>query len=158
EQTRVELTPSALALGSYPYKPAGTDVTFRLEVVDHAGVVSAESFRLSRQPAPAPATPPPPAPAETAAKPTPPPAATPSRFLPPKTTYRAPPVVAAGIRPRIKGTIAIDVRVHIDARGRVASASPITKQHSGLEEYLAGRAVQAAKLWKFEPARENGTA
>jgi hypothetical protein len=159
EQTRVELTPSVLALGSYPYKPIGNDVTFRLEVVDHAGLVSAESFRLLRQPPPAQSAPAPAVPAAAPAKPTPPPApAATSRFVPPKATYRAPPVVAAGIRPRIKGTIAIDVRVHIDARGRVSSASPVTKQHSGLEEYLAGRAVQAARLWKFEPARENGAA
>ena len=67
-------------------------------------------------------------------------------------------MIAAGIRPRIKGTIPIDVRVQIDARGRVVSATPVTKQHSGLNEYLASRAVQAARLWRFEPARENGKA
>src|SRR6185312_4370173 len=157
EQTRVELAPQDLAKGSFSYKPNGNDVTFRLEVVDHAGQVAAESFRLLRQTAPAPPPPAPSAPAEAASKPAParPPAQ--ARFVPPKATYRAPPVVAAGIRPRIKGTIAIDVRVHIDQRGKVTSASPITKQHSGLEEYLAGRAVQAARLWKFEPARENGS-
>jgi outer membrane biosynthesis protein TonB len=76
----------------------------------------------------------------------------------PKAIYRAPPVIAAGIRPRIKGTIAIDVRVHIDARGRVVSAAPVTRQHSGLDQYLAGRAVRAARLWRFEPARESGKA
>ena len=32
----------------------------------------------------------------------------------------------------------------------------LTKLHDGLEEYLAGRALQAAKLWRFEPAREHG--
>jgi hypothetical protein len=157
EQTRVELAPY-LASGSFPYKPAGNDVTFRLEVVDHAGQVSAESFRLLREPLATAGSAAPAAAAETPAKPAPAASATPTRFVPPKATYRAPPVVAAGIRPRIRGTIAIDVRVHIDARGRVNSATPITKQHSGLEEYLAGRAVQAARLWKFEPARENGAA
>jgi len=78
------------------------------------------------------------------------------RLVQPKPTYRAPPVVAAGIRPRIKGTVPIDVRVRIDEHGRVSSATPITKMHDGLEEYLGSRAVQAAKQWRFEAARENG--
>jgi hypothetical protein len=158
EQTRVELAPQDLAKGSFSYKPEGNDVTFRLEVVDPAGQLSAESFRLVRQPVAAAANPAPSASAEAKPRPAPPPSTPPARFVPPKATYRAPPVVAAGIRPRIKGTLAIDVRVHIDQHGKVISASPITKQHSGLEEYLAGRAVQAARLWKFEPARENGSA
>jgi len=50
----------------------------------------------------------------------------------------------------------VDVRVRIDAQGRVVSASPLTKGHSGLETYLAARAVTAAKQWHFEPAREDG--
>ena len=79
-------------------------------------------------------------------------------FTQPKAIYKAPPVVAAGIRSRIRNTIAIDIRVHIDPHGRVVSAAPVTKQHSGLNQYLAGRAVQAARLWRFEPARENGKA
>jgi outer membrane biosynthesis protein TonB len=82
----------------------------------------------------------------------------PARITQPKPIYKAPPVIAAGIRSRIKSTIAIDVRVQIDARGRVVSAAPVTSQHTGLDKYLAGRAVQAAKLWRFEPARENGKA
>ena len=48
--------------------------------------------------------------------------------------------------------------MQIDTRGRVVSATPVTRQHSGLDQYLAGRAVQAARLWRFEPARENGKA
>jgi TonB family protein len=60
------------------------------------------------------------------------------------------------IKPRIKDPISIDVRVHIDAAGRVTSAAPVVKQPSGLHAYLAGRAVEAARLWRFDPARENG--
>jgi hypothetical protein len=164
DQTHVELSAKDLASGSYKYTPTGNDVTFRLEVVDHSGQVSAESFRLLRQApaaaakaaAPAVSTPPPPGSTDSR-----PPAVESNqqgRFIPPKATYRAPPVVAAGIRPRIKSLIAIDVRVHIDARGRVTSATPLTKQHSGLEDYLASRAVQAARLWRFEPAHEKGVA
>jgi hypothetical protein len=149
DQNRIDLSARDLASGSYEYRPAGNDVTFRLEVIDQAGRVSAESFRLVRAAnplTPSPAANAPPAPTDVVP------------ITQPKAIYKAPPVVAAGIRPRIKGTIAIDVRVHIDARGRVVSAAPVTKLHSGLDWYLAGRAVQAARLWRFEPARENGKA
>ncbi|HEX4137873.1 MAG TPA: hypothetical protein VHY84_24905 [Bryobacteraceae bacterium] len=154
DQNRIELSPRDLASGTYEYPPAGNDVTFRLEVTDRDGRVSAESFRLVR------AANPPTAPIPAAAPPHPAlaPAEPAAGFTQPKATYRAPPVIAAGIRPRIKGTIAIDVRVHIDARGRVVSAAPVARQRSGLDQYLAGRAVQAARLWRFEPARENGKA
>jgi hypothetical protein len=147
DQNLIPLSERDRASGSYQYRPTGNDVTFRLEVVDKAGRVSAESFRVMQVPnAPVSAAPaPPPAPVTATA-----------RITPPKAVYKAPPVIAAGVRPRIKGSIPIDVRVQIDARGHVVSATPVTKQHSGLDEYLASRAVQAARLWRFEPARENG--
>jgi hypothetical protein len=150
EQKRFDLSARDLASGIYQYSPVENDVTFRLEVVDKAGRVSAESFRLMRaanQSAPAPL-------AHAVA----PPAPVPARITQPKPTYKAPPVIAAGIRSRIKSTVAIDVRVRIDPRGHVVSATPVTKPHTGLDQYLAGRAVQAAKLWRFEAARENGKA
>jgi hypothetical protein len=150
EQKRFDLSARDLASGIYQYNPVENDVTFRLEVVDKAGRVSAESFRLMRAANP-------PAPASLAHA-VPPPAGGPSRITQPKPIYKAPPVIAAGIRSRIKSTIPIDVRVQIDARGHVVSATPVTSQHTGLDKYLAGRAVQAAKLWRFEPARENGKA
>src|ERR1700744_818245 len=56
DQTRKELTPQDLAVGMYTYQSAGNDLTFRLEVVDNSGRVSAESFRYERQ---VKATPPP---------------------------------------------------------------------------------------------------
>jgi hypothetical protein len=150
EQKRFDLSARDLASGSYQYSPVANDVTFRLEVVDKAGRVSAESFRLMRA-----ANPPAPTPAPGAA---PSPAPGIARVAQPKPIYRAPPVIEAGIRSRIKGTISIDVRVQIDVRGHVVSATPVTRQRSGLDRYLAGRAVQAARLWRFEPARLNGKA
>jgi TonB family protein len=158
---RIDLPAPDLISGSHDYRPAGNDVTFRLEVVDRGGQVSAESFRLIRAPNPDAAASAPAPPAATA------PAAPKGRadaiervrqITQPKATYKAPPVVAAGIRPRINGKIPIDVRVTIDTRGRVLTATPVVKPHSGLDEYLATRAVQAARLWRFEPARENGKA
>jgi hypothetical protein len=146
DQNRVDLTPDDLASGLYQYQPAGNDVTFRLEVTENSGRVSAESFRLTRPaalvaaPAPAPKAPPPVA----------------TRVTEPRAVHRVPPVVPMSIKPRIKDPISIDVRVHIDAAGRVTSAAPVVKQPSGLHAYLAGRAVEAARLWRFDPARENG--
>jgi Gram-negative bacterial TonB protein C-terminal len=147
DQNLIPLSERDRASGSYQYRPTGNDVTFRLEVVDKAGRVSAESFRMQVVPS---------APVAAAAPAPPPAPGTAARITPPKAIYKAPPVIAAGVRPRIKGTVPIDVRVQIDARGHVVSATPVAKQRSGLDEYLAGRAVQAARLWRFEPARENG--
>jgi TonB family protein len=153
EQTRIDLTPADLATGIYNYQPVGNDVTLRLEVVDNSGRVSAESFRYQRVPASTPAA---------VAKLTPPPQAAtePTRSEPtrtePKANHRVPPVVAAGIRPRIKSTTSVDVRVYIDERGRVTSAVQAIKPKKGLEAYLAVSAVQAARQWRFQPARENG--
>jgi|SRR5579863_6264204 len=144
DQNLIPLSEHDRASGSYQYRPTGNDVAFRLEVVDKAGRISAESFRVMQVPSAPVVTVPAPAP-ETA-----------PRITPPKAVYKAPPIVASGIRPRIKGAVPIDVRVQIDARGHVVSAVPVTKQHSGLDEYLGTRAVQAARLWRFEPARENG--
>jgi hypothetical protein len=174
DQNRIDLAPRNLATGAYDYHPTGNDVTFRLEVADQKGLVSAESFRLMRsadlgsltpanpsridaKPPIAPAGPaiPPPKQEEAKAPPLPAPAERP-HIVQPRPTYRAPPVVAAGIRPRINGTVPIDVHVQIDEHGRVTSATPVTKLHGGLDEYLAARAVQAAKQWRFEPAKADG--
>jgi TonB family protein len=152
DQNRIDLTPHDLAAGIYKYRPTGNDVTFRLEVVESAGRVSAESFRFVRNAA---AVTPAPAPAKLPQS-TPPQAAKVVRRTEPKAIHRAPPVVASGIRPRITGTIAIDVRVHISEQGRVTSAAPVVKPRQGLDSYLSASAVQAARLWRFEPARENG--
>lgn len=148
DQKRVDLTPRDLAAGTYTYQPTGNDVTFRLEVADNSGRISAESFRLERNAATA---------AEPAARPaaeTAPPVVV--HRTEPKAIHRAPPIIAAGVRPRIAGTIPVDVRVHVDERGRVTSAAPVTKPHQGLDAYLAESAVKAARLWRFEPATENG--
>jgi hypothetical protein len=170
DQNRIQLSANALAKGSYDYPPMSNDVTFRLEVADKNGNISAESFRLMRAESAAHATQAsrtPPAAETHRVAPAPPPVVSKKAPLPPfpglhttqpTPTYRAPPVVAGGIRPRIKGTVPIDVRVRIDERGRVVSATTITKLHDGIERYLGGRAVQAARQWRFEPARENGKA
>jgi hypothetical protein len=154
DQNRIDLSTHDLSAGIYKYEPAGNDITFRLEVVESSGRVSAESFRILRgdlplEPkvaaplAPAAATPPPPVS---------------HHRIEPKVIHRAPPVIAARIQPRLTTPVALDVRVQIDARGHVTSAAPVVKPHKGIETYLAESAVKAARLWRFEPARENGKA
>jgi TonB family protein len=172
DQNRIDLSSRDLATGSYEYHPVGNDVTFRLEVADKAGQISAESFRLTQganasqaaaqNTAKASAK----SPLSLAAQQAAPPAATSSALTPPeaptlrsiqpKPIYRAPPVVASGVRPRIKGTVPIDVRVHIDEHGHVTTATLITKVHDALDEYLASRALAAARQWRFEPALQKG--
>ncbi len=146
EQTRIDLPPQALASGAYEYKPLANDVMFRLEVTDKAGHVSAESFRFEREiPPPAPATGTPPPAVQKAPKAT-----------APRATHKVPPTIPDSVRSRITGTVVVEVRVRIDSRGRVVSATPLGKRRGGLDSYLAGRAVEAARMWRFDPARENG--
>jgi len=140
DQTPIDLSVKDLQKGSYQIQAKSNDVTFRLEITDASGRVSAESFRLLKSEPKTAETPLPSAPSAT----------------PPVATHKEAPIVPASIRPRIKGKIPVEVRVQIDAQGRVLSATPVTKAHSGLETFLAGRAVAAAEQWRFKPARENG--
>jgi len=149
DQNRVDLSPQDLASGSYQYQPGGQDVTFRLEVTDNSGHLTAESFRLLKS---FPATQSAPAVAVERPKP----AVPASNLVRPVPRIKVPPTVPAGIRPRIKDPIPIDVWVQVDVHGRVTDAVPATKRHSGLEAYLATRAVAAARQWRFDPAREDG--
>jgi hypothetical protein len=147
---QIDLQPQDVQSGTYLYTSKGRDVTFfRLEVVDKSGRLSEASVRLVERAPVAPAAAPPPAP--VAPK-------TDNHFTAAAAIRRVPPVVPASIRPRIHGSIPLDVRVKIDAHGRVVSAVPVSKPHTGVESFLAARAVYAAKQWRFEPAREDGKA
>ena len=152
---QIDLQPRDVQSGTYLYTSKGRDVPFfRLEVVDKSGHLSEASFRIVERAPVAPAAAPPPDEKPSVA------AKTDNHFTPPKAipNRRVPPVVPASIRPRIHGSIPLDIRVKIDAHGRVTSAVPVSKPHSGVESFLATRAVYAAKQWRFEPAREDGKA
>jgi hypothetical protein len=161
DQNRIELSPADLSTGTYEYRPTGNDVTFRLEVTEGSGRVSAESFRFSRAPATltgaAPGgSPSPGSGASTALGPAPvaPKQAASPRTTPPRAIHKIAPSVPSSIRPRINGKISIDVLVRVDTHGKVLSAVPVGRPQSGLQTYLAGRAVAAARQWRFEPAHE----
>ncbi|HWD99721.1 MAG TPA: hypothetical protein VG345_11805 [Bryobacteraceae bacterium] len=158
-EDRVDLTKQDVDAGAYTWQPKGNDVTFRLEAIDAAGRISAESFRVIRQgSSAAPSAASAPAASAPASLPAGAPAASEpaAHAIPAKAIHKVPPVVPASIRPRIHGVIPVDIRVHINALGRVTSAVPTVKAKPGLNAYLASRAVYAARLWRFTPARENG--
>jgi len=52
-------------------------------------------------------------------------------------------------------TQSIDIRVQIEPSGAVSSATPVGDLNPA-QKLLAPWAVQAARLWRFEPARRNG--
>ena len=150
DQSQIDLQPPDLQSGTYTYAAKGRDVTLRLEVVDKEGHLGAESFRVL-EPAPPAAAAAVEKPAEAQQRPQPQ-----STFTAPKATHRVAPVVPASLRPRIHGSVPMDIRVKVDAKGRVSSAIPVSKPHAGVESFLAARAVYAAKQWRFEPARRDG--
>ncbi|HJT89646.1 MAG TPA: TonB family protein, partial [Bryobacteraceae bacterium] len=70
--------------------------------------------------------------------------------------HQVQPGIPAGIRSRIHGTIVVPVEVDVNAAGKVTRSSA-DRRGDGLYQYLADQALQAARLWSFEPARtKNG--
>lgn len=65
------------------------------------------------------------------------------------------PAIPANLRAVIDSMVSVNVKVMIDASGKVVSAAPMDTT-SAAEKLLAPEAVQAARLWRFEPARRNG--
>jgi TonB family protein len=56
-------------------------------------------------------------------------------------------------RATIQGKVRINIRVHVDESGNVTEA---TFDAPGPSQYFADRALKAAQLWKFAPAKTNG--
>ena len=167
---RIPLDANQIRAGAATYRPVGDDITFRLDLVRTDNTLSTETYRVLLRPtqeqtaapvpAPSPVTPPvvkkspmppPEKPAEKTAEKT----AEKGDYAEPEVLSRVAPEVPEGIRPRITAPLPIDVRVTINREGQVTSATPI--QHGeGLINYLAERAVMAAKQWTFTPAKQGG--
>jgi TonB family protein len=56
-------------------------------------------------------------------------------------------------RNTIRGTVRVSVKVHVDESGSVIEA---TFDSRGPSQYFADRALDAAHLWKFAPAKISG--
>jgi TonB family protein len=69
--------------------------------------------------------------------------------------YQAMPDIPPSIRDTIHGHVKVGIRVRVDSEGNVANAAI---ESQGPSRYFAGRALQAARDWKFKPAQENGRA
>ncbi|MGA9496761.1 MAG: TonB family protein [Terriglobales bacterium] len=70
-----------------------------------------------------------------------------------RVVLRVVPKIPPGALHSITGKIHIRVKVNVDETGRVTEAR---LKSPGPSKYFAERAVEAARGWKFEPARENG--
>jgi hypothetical protein len=46
----------------------------------------------------------------------------------------------------------VSIKVYIDAKGTVVGTEPVSKE-KGLAEYLSNVAADAARQWRFTPAR-----
>ena len=69
--------------------------------------------------------------------------------------YRATPDVPQSIRDTIQGHVKVRIGLQVDSSGNVAIA---TIDSPGPSRYFANRALEAARGWKFTPARMDGRA
>jgi TonB family protein len=61
------------------------------------------------------------------------------------------PSTPSNVRNLISEDVQINVRVEIDATGRVVRAEPVSK---GKHDFLTSLALEAARQWRFAPARQ----
>lgn len=76
-------------------------------------------------------------------------------FIPPKILHAAATDVPENLRELVKDQIPIDVRVYINAAGKVEFAE-LTSGASGLKKQLGAIAVFASRRWVFKPAMSGG--
>jgi hypothetical protein len=65
------------------------------------------------------------------------------------------PAMPASLHSLLSEPVSIEIKVEIDTAGKVASATPIGSL-TAAQKLLAPQAVNAARLWRFQPARRNG--
>jgi TonB family protein len=91
-----------------------------------------------------------------------PPATTPSKpapgvLTPAKATIYPRPIVPPEVKAMISREIEVQVSLQIDAEGRVISAEA-TNPDGSLARTLGRIAADTARLWRFEPGRQDGKA
>ena len=78
-------------------------------------------------------------------------------FVGPQIIYRVNPAVPSDVKALIASETQIDVTVSIDLGGRVTGAQ-VTSTRGAAARLVASEAIRAARLFRFQPARENGRA
>lgn len=76
-------------------------------------------------------------------------------FSAPVPLKRVMPAIAPSTRSLIRDEVSVRVAINVDPQGKVTDAHSVQAE-SGVARMLAAPAVQAAKLWQFEPARRDG--
>jgi TonB family protein len=78
-------------------------------------------------------------------------------FVGPQIISRVNPAVPSDVKALIAGETQIDVTVRIDLEGRVTGAQ-VTSTRGAAARLVAAEAIRAARLFRFQPARENDRA
>lgn len=73
--------------------------------------------------------------------------------MPGKVVHQVLPTAPQKARDTIQGKVRVSVKVHVDESGSVTEA---TFDSSGPSQYFADRALEAAQLWRFAPAKMDG--
>jgi TonB family protein len=81
------------------------------------------------------------------------PTATAAGVVPGKVLQQVLPNAGQSARATIRGTVRVNIKVHADADGQVTDAAIDSR---GPSQFFADRSLQAAKLWKFAPAKQDG--
>jgi TonB family protein len=66
---------------------------------------------------------------------------------------RVPPDISPSVQQSIRGTIKLNVRVHVDSLGNVTRTDLVS---AGRSKYFARRVLEAAQQWKFVPSNQSG--
>jgi TonB family protein len=74
-------------------------------------------------------------------------------FVPGAVLHQVLPDAPQRARNTIQGKVRVSVKVHVDESGSVTNAAFLAP---GPSKYFADRALEAAQLWKFRPAKVNG--
>jgi hypothetical protein len=159
-EKRITLAPAQIREGKFDYRPAASDLLFRLELAGSALEAAGDSLRVVAVAPPVAAAPPPKpaAPVESTAdhnadreNPEPRPA---NIAVLPEPLREIHPDIPPGIRARIRDRLVVPVEVQVTASGKVTSAAAHSGANGdGLYHYLADRAAKAARQWRFSPAR-----
>ena len=83
------------------------------------------------------------------------PAAPAMPYTPPIAIRQIAPLVPENVRRSIKEDVIVQVRVNVDATGKVTGATPVEASNP-VAEALARAAVSSIRHWQFEPARRGG--